>query len=116
MRNIKTHIKKQLIQILVELLTTNETPLRNTVYKLVITGQEDIRKEVPQEGLVIDRNYLKSKHKEADPIAVAQAMYIANEEAKSVSVMANDTDIYVLLLHHYFCLDSHVPMIMESPK
>ena len=56
MKNIKTHIKKQLIQILVELLTTDETLLKNTVHKLVITGQEDVPKEVSQGGLVIDRN------------------------------------------------------------
>ena len=43
-------------------------------------------------------------------------MYIAKVEGKSVSVVADDTDIYALLLHHYFHLDSQVPMIVESPK
>lgn len=108
--------KKQLIGILVESLKADENLFKNTLHKIVITGQEEVPKEIYPGGIVIDRINLKTTHEEADPIVVAQAMYVAKVEGKSVSVVADDTDVFALLLHHYFYLNLHVPMIMESPK
>ena len=102
--------KKQLIGILVESIKAD------AVHKLIITGQAEVPTEMSPGNIVIERNDLKTTHEEADPIVVAQAMYVEKVEGKSVSVVADDTDIYALLLHHYFYLDLHVPMIMESPK
>ncbi len=86
--------KKQLIALLVASLKAEKSLLKNTVHKLVITGQEDVPVELSARG-VIDRIDLETRHEEADPIVVAQAMYLAREE-KSVSVIADDTDIYML--------------------
>ncbi len=66
--------------------------------RLTITGQEESPVEIAQGGLVIRREDLKTTHEEADTIIVAQAIYTAKVEGKHVVVMADDTDVYILLL------------------
>ena len=59
---------------------------------------------------------MKTTHEEADPIAAAQAPYVAKVEGKSVGVVAGDTNgshCYFIII---FCLNLYVPMIMKSPK
>ena len=92
MKNIKTHKETADTDTCWTTDDRWDSP-KNTVHKLFRTGQEDVPKEASQGGLAIEKNFLKTKHEEADPIAVALVMYIAKEEAKSVSVVANDTDI-----------------------
>ena len=63
---------------------------------------------------MIQRADVKTNQDEADTIATTQAIYIykAQEEKKKVIVEADDTDAYVLLLHHYLVRGLNIPMIM----
>ena len=67
-------------------------------------------------GTIRGREDLKTKHEEADVIVVAQAIYAAEVESKKAVVVADDTDIYVLLLHHYMNRNLDMPMIMQATR
>ena len=58
--------------------------------------------EISAGGLVIFRQDLRNFHGEADEIIVAHVIYIATVESKHVQVVADDTDIYIMLLYHYY--------------
>ena len=53
--------------------------------------------------------------KEADIIIVQQVLKCVGE-AQSISVISDDTDVFVLLLHHYQMAGLEVPLTMESPS
>ena len=91
----------QVIEIIVERFAMRLTE-QDTQYqhKLVITGQDPCPVELFM-GLSIKRQDLVTTHEEADLIVVSQAMYVPSVEGKSVGVVADDTDIYILLLYHY---------------
>ena len=44
---------------------------------------------------------LRTNHKEADNILAHQMVVVASEENKGIAVISDDTDVFVLLLHHY---------------
>ncbi|KAG0722785.1 hypothetical protein GWK47_005844 [Chionoecetes opilio] len=52
---------------------------------------------------------------EADNIIVQQATKLAVDEQRNVRVLADDTNVFVLLLHHYQQQALKTQMIMESP-
>ena len=52
---------------------------------------------------------------EADIIIVQQVLKCVGE-AQSISVISDDTDVFVLLLHHYQMAGLEVPLTMESPS
>jgi len=52
-------------------------------------------------GVVIQRHDTATTHEEADNIIVQQAMQVTVIEQKHVTILADDTDVYALLLHHY---------------
>ena len=91
--------KKQLIAIIVQKLKQSLTE-QISQHKLVITGQEDCPIELSM-GLCIERQDLINHHEEADVIVVSQAIYVSSVEKKSVGVVADDTDIFILLLYHF---------------
>ena len=68
-------------------------------------------------GLRIDRHDLRSTHEEVD-ILIAQYAIALSLLGKSVRVVCDDTDVFVLLVHYYNsrckCSNS-APMIMSSP-
>ena len=104
--------KKKLIQIIVETLIVEAVvPGRS---RLIITGQEDTPVEIAPDGVVIRREDLKTIHEEADTIIVAQAIYAAKIEGKHVVLVADDTDVYILLLHHYHAEYLKIPMKLQS--
>ena len=84
--------------------------------KLIITGQDDTPIEISSCGTIIRREDLNTKHEEADVIVVAHAIYAAEVESKKVFVVADDTDIYVLVLHHYMKRNLDMPMIMQTTR
>ena len=47
------------------------------------------------------REDLRTNHEEADNILAHQMVVVMSEENKCVSVISDDTDVFVLLLHHY---------------
>ncbi|KAK1894322.1 DNA-directed RNA polymerases I II and III subunit RPABC1 [Dissostichus eleginoides] len=52
---------------------------------------------------------------EADTIIVQQVLGCAGE-THQISVVSDDTDVFVLLLHHYHQAGLDVRLIMESPR
>ena len=58
---------------------------------------------------------MATTHEEADNIIVQQAINLATDEQRNVRVVADDTDVFVLLLHHYQEQGLTTQMIMESP-
>ena len=58
---------------------------------------------------------MQTNHEEADNILAHQMVVVASEENKGVSVISDDTDVFVLLLHHYVKQKLTGVVIMESP-
>ena len=48
-----------------------------------------------------DRLDLKNLQEEADTIIVAQMLLMVNEGYRQIQVICEDTDVFVILLHHY---------------
>ena len=65
--------------------------------------------------VTIKRDDLQTNHEEADSILAHQVVVVASEENKGVSVISDDTDVFVLLLHHYVKQKLTGVVIMESP-
>ena len=104
--------KKQLIAIIVEKLVKQ---LDQHPHKLVITGQDPCPVEIFH-GICIQRHDLSTNHEEADVIVASQAIYAAEVEKKTVGVMADDTDIYILLLFHFMKQHLTSRMLMIPTK
>ncbi|EDO50031.1 predicted protein [Nematostella vectensis] len=107
--------KKQLMSIICNNITKDDS--FHTQYtsknKLVITGDS-----VPTEiynGLVISRNDLATTHEKADNIVAQQAIMCAREHIGTTVVVADDTDVFVLLAYHYLHEGLTNPMFMCSP-
>ncbi len=98
-----TQNKKQLIDIICKDLQTDKHFHCNSTqkHKLMITGQEEAPVEISFGGVVIQRCDIATTHEEADNIIVQQAMQVAVDEQKQVPILADDTDVYVFLLHHF---------------
>ena len=69
--------------------------------------------EISEGGVVISRADLATSHEEADNVIVQQVLSCAVENAESkITVVADDTDVFVLLLHYHhmanlkeYCID-----------
>ena len=91
---------------------TNATPN----HTLTVAGVSDVQVEIAS-GVRIDRRDRCSTHEEAD-ILITQHVISLSLLGKSVRVVCNDTDVFVLLVHFYNskCKGSNAaPMIMSSP-
>ena len=72
---------------------------------------------MPVSGVKIDRHDLRSTHEEAD-ILIIQHAISSSLSGKSVRVVCDDTDVFILLVHFYNskCKGSnYAPMVMSSP-
>ena len=58
---------------------------------------------------------LRTNREEADNILAFQMVVMASDENKGVSVISDDKDVFVLLLHHYVKQKLTGIVIMESP-
>ena len=106
--------KRQLIHIIVEALLAEAVVPGRCSSRLIITGKESTPIEIAPCGVVIRREDIKATHEEADAIIVAQAIYAAKEENKHAVVVADDTDVYILLLYHYQAESLNTPMKLKS--
>ena len=108
--------KKQLIRILCEELTEDRLfHLRSTGdHKLVVTGVDPCPIEVQNEER--RTRYDLETHQEGADIIIVQQVLKCVGEAQSISVISDDTDVFVLLLHHYQMAGLEVPLTMESPS
>ena len=90
-----TQNKKQFIDIICNDLQTDQDFHRSITqnHKLVITGQQEAPVEIGYGGAVIQRCDIATTHEEADNIIVQQAMKVAVDEQKQVTVFADDTDV-----------------------
>ena len=106
--------KKQLI-LREELTEDRLVHLRSTGdHKLVVTGEESCPIEVQNEERRT-RYDLETHQEEVDIIIVQQVLKCVGE-VQSISVISDDTDVFVLLLHHYQMAGLEVPLTMESPS
>lgn len=81
---------------------------------LVVSGEDEVPTRVFK-GRKLPQFELASQHEEADNRLTKQAMFIGQDPHARVSVVADDTDVFVLLLHHYAAQNLQCSMIMQSP-
>ena len=85
-------------------------------HKLVLTGADPVPIEISEGGVVISWADLATSHEKADNIIVQQVLSCAAENAESkIIVVADDTDVFVLLLHYYHMANLKNVVLMESP-
>ena len=70
-----------------------------------------------ENGQISPRNDLHNVIEEADVIMVHQMLQVAQAGASHINVVSDDTDIFILLLHHYdkHKLKANVTMESTSP-
>uniref|UniRef100_UPI00359005F2 uncharacterized protein n=1 Tax=Myxine glutinosa TaxID=7769 RepID=UPI00359005F2 len=106
-----TRNKMQLIDLICEDMASHKDDF--TQHKLVLTGSDHVPVEI-NSGVIIKRQDMKTTQEETDTIIVQQ---VAEVKAKKVLVVADDADIFVLLLH--FCCQGDIPastsVLMVSP-
>jgi hypothetical protein len=78
----------------------------------VVTGADPVPIQINQGGIVISRPDLATSHEETDNIIVQQVK--ENTESK-ITVVADDTDVFVLLVHYYHRVNLKNVVLMESP-
>ena len=107
--------KKQLIDIICSDLCENKIFHHGYTQnnKLVVTGSNNTPVQISH-GVVIYREDISTSHEKADCIIVQQAL-MASEYQQGVSVIADDTDVFILLIHHYLEQQLTNFMVMESP-
>lgn len=100
--------KKQLIDLILADLITHKDTLNR---KLVITGNDPVPVQIHQ-GVVSRRDDMTITHEEADTMLIQQ---VASVGAVNTVVVADDTDIFVLLCHFVFYGDITGHIMMISP-
>ena len=108
--------KKQLIdKICVNLASDVAFHTQHTsIHKLVITASDNTPTEI-HKGAVYLRQDMATSHEEAENITAQQAIMCAKQQPGAISVIADDTDVFVLLLHHYQNEGLTSAMFMTSP-
>ena len=106
-----TRNKVQLIDLICEDMAFHKDDFSQ--HKLVLTGSDPVPVEINR-GVIVKRQDMTTTQEEADTMIVQQ---VAEVKAKKVLVVADDTDIFVLLLH--FCCLGDIPastsVLMVSP-
>ena len=105
--------KKQLINIICEELLNDKDFIDSFSHKhnLLITGESD-----PVEttmGRVIPRPDTFTSRKKTDNIIIQQTFMAIEQGAECLYVMADDTDVYNLLLHYYNQKELNISVFME---
>lgn len=110
-----TENKKQIIHLICKDLLQDLVFNCNTgLHKLFLTGPEDIPFEISLNG-VAKRHDMVTSHEQADNIIVQQAMKVALAGDSQVTVISDDPDVFLLLVHFYFQENITTEMLMESP-
>ena len=110
-----TENKQQLISLICKALCTDIEfhHLCTQTHKLVVTGDDDTPTEI-YKGVIINRAGLKTTHEEADVIMLRQMVDAVEAEHTGIFVVADDTNVFVLLLHYYVVLKLSLLVIIES--
>ena len=114
--NVHQNKKKQLIEIIVKSLADKIDISGDVGVKLIVNGHNPTPMEISAGGLVIFRHDLQNFHEEEDEIIVAHVIYAATVESKHVQVVADDTDIYIMLLYHYYTNSIETPMTISPTR
>ena len=111
--------KKQLIDIIFRDLIQDKDKVFHQLHlqshRLIITGQDHTPVEIRCGGVIIQRTDMDTTHEEADIIIVQQMLMIANENCSGITVLSDDTDVFILLLYYYHKCGLHSRVTMESP-
>ena len=91
--------KRQVICLICQFIFDHKDEMTSE-YKLVITGTDPIPIEMTA-GNIRERTDIQTTHEEADVIVPRRVVYLAESGKNNVTVLADDTDIFVLLLHAY---------------
>ncbi|MCP3901925.1 MAG: hypothetical protein GY707_19635 [Desulfobacteraceae bacterium] len=94
-----TSNKSQLIDLICQFIFDNMDGIGKG-NKLVVTGSAPVPKEVCK-GTLQPRPDLYTTHEEADVIVVQQVCHLTSSGKVNITVLADDSDIFVLLLHGY---------------
>ena len=106
-----THNKTQLISLITQYLCDH---LVNNTNELVITSGHPVPLVI-KNGEIFMRNDLRNTHEEADVIIVNQLVDLAVRGAQTISVVCDDTDVFILLIHFYCKERLTCGVTMESP-
>ena len=104
--------KAQLIDLICDDIIEHKDSLSSEVHhKLVVTGKDTVPVEI-NKGLAIKRQDMSTWQEEADTLLVQQ---VASVGADTSLVVADDTDVFILLLH--FCYEGDIArkVFMISP-
>ena len=105
--NVSKH-KKQLIQLIVTDFMLHKDDFTS---RIVVTGNDPVPIEINL-GVLIRREDMKVTHDEADTIIINQIVFM---DLSNVLVVAEDTDIFVLLCHFIFSGQISAQVKMASP-
>lgn len=95
-----TKNKVQLINLIWAYLREHREQLPQNGNVLVVTASEPTPIQISNE-YVEERQDLRTTHEEADVIIVQQVVHLAGIGRDSIRVIADDTDVFVLLLHFF---------------
>lgn len=92
--------KVQLINLIWLYIREHQDLLPQNGNALVVTGSLPTPMQV-SDGQVQERQDLRTTHEEADVIIAQQVVHLAETGHSNIRVLADDTDVFVLLLHFY---------------
>ncbi|MES9884531.1 MAG: hypothetical protein ABW185_27110 [Sedimenticola sp.] len=107
-----TENKVQLIDIICEQLLENGKNYTDK-HKLVVTGQNNVPVQIKGND-VLHLDSLQTTHEEADVIIVQQVVHLASSGTDHIRVVCDDTDVFVLLCHHYDLLNLSCKLTMAG--
>ena len=82
----------------------------------MVTGADPLPIEISEGGVVISRADVATSHEETNNVIVQQVLSCTAENAEiKITVVADDTDVFVLLLHYHHMANLKNVVLMESP-
>ena len=108
-----TENKRQLIGFICSELVRLGLSSHSFQHSLIVTGQERTPIELTNR-VKLERDDMSTTHEEADVIMVQQAIKLAKSGVKSICVLSDDTDVFVLLIHFYYQENLSCQLVMES--
>lgn len=110
-----TENKKQLITLICEDLCTDKSFHKDVRNNLVITGLDNTPYQISRDSVIKNREDLYTTHEEADTIIIQQMIAVSRENPEVITIVSDDTDVFVLLLHYYQEYNISTCVLMESP-
>nr|CAD7451845.1 unnamed protein product [Timema tahoe] len=99
-----------------ELKNDKSVHMQHVVYKkLIIARSNSTPVEIFAGSKISYREDLSTTHEEADLIIAQQIMVVAKEGPHVISVVADDTDVFILILHYFQKNNISICDSMESP-